>query len=355
MSNLGTIVSPLFSFASYITNSRLSNKLLGSTSNISAHYDLSNEMFAAFLSKDMTYSCAVFDEESGGCIGDLVNERFIAPPCQPSEVFKDTCNDSPPDDLERGQIAKLRLLAKRARITERCRVLDVGCGWGSFAIFVAKEYGARVDAITISENQKLVAAERVEAAGLSDVITIHLMDYREMPESFHHSFDAVVSIGVMEHVGVEFMDQWFRQMSWVMKPENSVKAFTMTTVPDTRWEDYSRDVDFIRKYIYPGGQLSSVANLVKSCTKAGLNVESVENIGPHYARTLREWRYRFERNFESHIRPALHDRYPSLTSADVEIFRRKWIYYFAYCEAGFGIHVLSDHVFTLTREANLRL
>ncbi|KAL0061034.1 hypothetical protein AAF712_012155 [Marasmius tenuissimus] len=351
ISELSTLISPLFRFASYLSNSRLANKTIGSKSNISAHYDLSNEVFASFLSWDMTYSCAIFDNEAGGCTGDLCEEPFMAPP-RKHQLEKRL---SPPDDLERGQMAKLHLLAKRARITEGSRVLEIGCGWGSFAILAASKYGACVDAITISEAQKIAAEENIKAAGLSHAITVHLMDYRDMPESFHHAFDAVVSIGAMEHVGVEFMDQWFRQMSWAMKRRDSVKAFTMSTVPDTRWKIYSTEVDFVRKYIYPGGQLSSVATLVESCCKAGLNVESIENIGPHYARTLREWRYRFERNFETHIAPALRSQYPSLTADDIEIFQRKWIYYFSYTEAGFASHSISDHVFTLTREANLRL
>ncbi|KAG7095596.1 hypothetical protein E1B28_006326 [Marasmius oreades] len=351
LAELNTAISPIFKFISYISNFRLANKVLGSKSNISAHYDLSNDLFAGFLSWDMTYSCAIFDDEAGGYNGDLREERFIAPPRKHQKEKR----SYPPDDLERGQLAKLHLIAKRARITKGSRVLEIGCGWGSFAILVAREYGAQVDTITISEVQKVAVEENIEAEGLSHAITVHLVDYRDMPEAFHHAFDAVVSIGVMEHVGIEYMDQWFRQMSWAMKEENSVKAFTMSTVPDTRWAMYSTEVDFVRKYIYPGGQLSSVATLVQSCCKAGLNVDTIENIGPHYARTLREWRYRFERNFNTHIAPSLQAQYPSLTQEDVEIFRRKWIYYFAYSEAGFGLNSISDHVFTLTREANLRL
>ncbi|KAL0568966.1 hypothetical protein V5O48_013009 [Marasmius crinis-equi] len=350
LSELSTLVSPMFRFMSYVSNFRLANRILGSKSNISAHYDLSNDIFAGFLSWDMTYSCAIFDDEAGGCTGDLREERFIAPPRDHQLEERKFL----PDDLERGQLAKLHLLAKRARITKGSRVLEIGSGWGSFAILVASKYGATVDAITISEVQKIALEENIKAAGLSHVITVHLMDYRDMPESFHQAFDAVVSIGVMEH-GIEFMDRWFEQMSWAMKAEDSFNAFTMSTVPDTRWKMYSTEVDFVRKYIYPGGQLSSVATLVEACCKAGLNIESIENIGPHYARTLREWRYRFERNFESHIMPALKRQYPSLAPEDVEIFQRKWIYYFAYSEAGFSLHSVSDHVFTLTREANLRL
>ncbi|KAK7060990.1 hypothetical protein VNI00_000725 [Paramarasmius palmivorus] len=197
ISELSTLVSPLFRFTSYISNFRLANKITGSKSNISAHYDLSNEVFAAFLSWDMTYSCAIFDDEAGGSIGDLLKERFIAPPRNLKHLQAE--HSHPPDDLERGQIAKLELLAQRARITPGCRVLEIGCGWGSFAIYVATKYQAQVDAITISEAQKVALEEIIQAAGLTHKITVHLMDYRDMPERFHHAFDAVVSIGVMEH------------------------------------------------------------------------------------------------------------------------------------------------------------
>ncbi|KAL0573694.1 hypothetical protein V5O48_008265 [Marasmius crinis-equi] len=273
----------------------------------------------------------------------------------PHKLIPEPENDTPSGDLERGQLAKLDLIAKRARLTEGCRVLDVGCGWGSFAIHAARKYGAQVVGLTISENQKEVAEKRVEAAGLSHVVTILLVDYRAMPSSFHHSFDAVVAIGLLEHVGSEYMDGWFKILSWAMKPEDSVGVFVVTTVPDTHWEAYSKGSDFIQQYIFPGDKLSSVATLVNSCTKAGLNINSLENLGPHYTRTVREWRYRFQRNFESHIKPALQLEYPSLADADIEIFRRKWIYYFVYCEAGFATSFLADHVFTVTREGNLRL
>ncbi|CAA7270137.1 unnamed protein product [Cyclocybe aegerita] len=345
---LGTVLSPIVRTISYIANLRLANGLMGSKSNISAHYDLSNEVFAAFLSWDMTYSCAIFDKEAGGAVGDLVGERPIAPPRR-GYLDKRTI---PADDLERGQLAKLHLIAQRAKIKKGSLVLEIGCGWGSFSILAAGTYGATVEAITISDEQKVAIDKNIADAGLSHAINVHVLDYRQMPESFHHAFDAVVSIGVMEHVGIEFMRGWFEKMSWAMKPENSFKVFTMSTVPDTRWHMYSSEVDFVRKYIYPGGQLSSVATLVNDITAAGLNIESIENIGPHYARTLREWGYRFERNFKSDIEPALRIQYPNLTDDDILIFRRKWNYYFAYSEAGFALRSISDHVITTTREAN---
>ncbi|THU86268.1 S-adenosyl-L-methionine-dependent methyltransferase [Dendrothele bispora CBS 962.96] len=330
-----TVISPVITTLSYISNTRLANGITGSKSNISAHYDLSNDVFSAFLSWDMTYSCAVFDEEAKGYTGDLIENRPIAPP---RKDYHDP-RTMPADDLERGQLKKLHLIAQRARIKEGSHVLEIGCGWGSFAILAAGAYGATVEAITISDVQKEALDKNIFAAGLSERIKVHVMDYRNMPESFHHAFDAVVSIGVMEHVGIEFMPSWFKQMSWAMKEQNAVKVFTMSTVPDSRWHLYSS-----------GGQLSSIKTLVNDITSAGLNIESIENIGPHYARTLREWSYRFQRNFDSHILPALKSQYLDLTADDLEIFRKKWIYYFAYSEAGFAMNSISDSVFVVTRE-----
>ena len=142
-----------------------------------------------------SYSCAIFDDEAGRDTGDLLSIRPIAPP--------EGAPDSP-DDLERGQIAKLRRVAERARLRPGCRVLEIGCGWGSFAMLAAREYGAKVDTITIAIEQFDYVTERVEEAGLSDSITVHFVDYRKLPPSFHHAFDAVVSIGVMEHSTLKF-------------------------------------------------------------------------------------------------------------------------------------------------------
>ncbi|KAJ3837358.1 S-adenosyl-L-methionine-dependent methyltransferase [Lentinula raphanica] len=350
LSEMRTTFSPIIRILSSIANLRLTNASTRNKSNISAHYDLSNEMFAAFLSWDMTYSCAIFDDEAKGPTGDLIENRPIAPP-------RGQYNDErpPPDDLERGQMEKLHRIARRARIHSGSHVLDVGCGWGSFAILAAGVYGATVEAITISEEQKIVVDASIQAAGLTDRIQVHVMDYRDMPPSFHHAFDAVVSLGMMEHVGNEYMVEFFEKMSWAMKLENSVKVFTMTTVPDTRWQLYSSEVDFIRKYIFPGGQLSSVKTLVDAIATAGLNVESIENIGPHYARTFREWGRRFQINFESHIEPALKRKYPDLDDTSIQIFRRKWTYYLAYTEAGFAMRGISESVFVTTREGNLLL
>ncbi|KAG6915076.1 hypothetical protein DXG01_013571 [Tephrocybe rancida] len=309
----------------------------------SVHYDLPDELFTGFLSWDLTYSCAIFDEEAGGHTGDLKEERPIAPP---RNIADPLSRDMPPDDLERGQMAKLHLIAKKARICKGSRVLDIGGGWGSFAILVyrqaAQEYGAIVDVLTISDSQKVAADAIIAARGMSSQITVHLMDYRDMPPHFENSFDAVISIGVTEHIGFEFLDGWFKKIAWAMKPQDSFKVFTMSTVPDTRWKQFRS-----------GAALSSPRTLVNSITNAGLNIVSIDDISPHYTRTAREWGYRFTRNFDTHIKPALQRHDPQITEEGLEIFRRKWTYYFAYCEGGFALRCIYDQLFVTSFEHNV--
>ncbi|KAG6830682.1 hypothetical protein H0H87_007338 [Tephrocybe sp. NHM501043] len=311
----------------------------------SVHYDLPEDLFTGFLSWDLT--CAIFDAEAGSHTGDLREERPIAPP---RNIADPLGRQIPPDDLERGQMAKLHLIAKKARIGKGSRVLDIGGGWGSFSILAAKEYGAIVDTLTISESQKAAADSIIAAHGLSSQITVHLMDYRDMPPHFENAFDAVISIGVTEHIGFEFLNGWFKKIAWAMKPQNSFKVFTMSTVPDTRWKQFRGEVDFFRKYIYPGAALSSPRTLVNAITDAGLNIVSIDDISPHYTRTAREWGYRFGRNFDSHIKPALQRHDPQITEEGLEIFRRKWTYYFAYIEGGFALRCIYDQLFVTSRE-----
>ncbi|KAG6840638.1 hypothetical protein C0991_005403 [Blastosporella zonata] len=279
--------------------------------------------YLAPLIHAISYFCAIFDAEAGGHTGDLKEpgRRPIAPP---RNVADPLGREILSDDLERGQMAKLHLVAKKARIRKGSRVLDIGGGWGSFAILAAKEYGAIVDALTISDTQKVAADAIIAAHGLTDQITVHLMDYRDMPPHFESAFDAVISIGVTEHIGSEFLNGWYKKIAWAMKPQDSFKVFTMSTVPDTRWKQFSGEVDFFRKYIYPGAALSSPRTLANAITDAGLNIVSIDDLSPHYTRTSREWGYRFSRNFDSHIKPALKKHDPSITEEGLEIFRRKW-------------------------------
>ncbi|KAK4046516.1 hypothetical protein OIO90_006545 [Microbotryomycetes sp. JL221] len=322
------LAGKVFSTFNAIVNSRFVNSLSNAISNISAHYDISNRMFESFLSADMTYSCAIWGAQEGGIEGDLAHvEREYAP-------AKDV------DELEVAQMRKIRTVIARARLSKGDRVLEIGSGWGSFAI-----------------EQKILAEARIEAAGLSDSITVHLLDYRALPPSFDHAFDRVVSIEMIEAVGKEFLSTYFEVVARVLREDRGLAVIQVITMPEARFEDYGKSVDFIQKHIFPGGFLPSVTSLVDALytgSRGKLIVEQIENIGPHYARTLREWRRRFEATFETEIVPALREAYPELKSRkQIEVFRRKWIYYFVYCEIGFSQRALGDHILTLTREGNL--
>jgi len=180
------------------------------------------------------------------------------------------------------------------------------------------------------------------------------MDYRNLPESWKGAFDRVVSIEMLEAVGKEFIAGYFGVIDSVLKG-NGVAAIQVITIPESRFEKYQKEVDFIRKWIFPGGFLPTISFVIESIRVGAGNrlvVDSVANIGPHYARTLREWRRRFLASFHDRISPALLAEHPDMTEGDVEVFKRKWLYYFCYCEVGFSERVLGDHIVTMVREGN---
>ena len=281
------------------------NRLGRSPRNIAAHYDLSNELYALFLDESMTYSAAYFA--------------------------------SPTDTLEQAQEAKYRRLAERARITADCHVLEIGCGWGGFAIFAARTYGCRVTGITLSEEQAALARERVQAAGLEDQVTIELIDYREVTGRF----DRIVSIEMLEAVGHRFLDTYFATLDRLLAPDG-LAAVQVITIPEQRYDNYKRRPDFIQRYIFPGGHLPSLEAMSGSMGRSGdLYVEEVTNIGVHYAETLRRWRERFLSNVEQVHALGFDDR-----------FVRMWEFYLAYCEGAFLARYLSDLQLVLTRPMN---
>ncbi|KAI5481275.1 hypothetical protein MNV49_004897 [Pseudohyphozyma bogoriensis] len=349
--NLGELstgfANTLFNAFNAVINTKFVNSLSNSISNISAHYDLSNRMFESFLSADMTYSCGIFGPEEGGLNGDLeyIQRKVAAVPGV--------------DELEGAQMRKIRTIIARAKITKGDKVLEIGSGWGSFAIEAVRSTGCTVDTLTLSIEQKQLAEARISQAGLTNSIKVHLVDYRALPDSFNNAFDRVVSIEMIEAVGKEFLPTYFEVVNRVLKPERGLAVVQVITMPEARFESYGKSVDFIQKHIFPGGFLPSVTTLVDAIlagSKGKLLVEQIENIGPHYARTLREWRRRFEKTFDTDIVPALREAYPELKGRQgVELFRRKWIYYFVYCEAGFAQRALGDHILTITREGNLSL
>lgn len=258
-------------------------------------------MFAAFLSEDMTYSCPIW-----------------SPVPQPG---------SQDETLEDAQERKLQYIITSAKIKSSDHVLEIGTGWGSFAISAVRKTGCRITSLTLSKEQKELAEKRIEAAGYTDRIKVLLCDYRALPAPAGRLYDKVVSIEMLEAVGREYLETYFQCVDRLLRPDGGIAVFQCITMPETRYEAYAKGEDFIRKYIFPGGHLPTVSQLVERIeqgSKGKLIVDGILNIGGHYAKTLRLWRQRFERNFNTQIRNALLDEHQGMTKKDVELFRRKW-------------------------------
>ena len=325
---------------------RKTNTLTNARLNISAHYDISNDMFAAFLSPDMTYSCPIWLPKSN--------------PASSQET------------LEQAQYRKLMRFITNAKIKSRDHVLEIGTGWGSFAILAVEKTGCNVTSLTLSAEQKTLAEQRIKEAGFQDKIKVLLCDYRSLQAKKEmDKYDKIVSIEMLEAVGAEFLETYFRCVDNLLKSEGGVAVFQCITMPESRYEAYSKSDDFIRRYTFPGGHLPTTTQLLDA-VRAGstskrspprLIPESVENIGPHYAKTLRLWRQSFMQNFNTKIRPALLNEHgveagrggKKMSEEDVETFRRKWEYYFAYCEAGFATKTLGDVILTVGREGAVEM
>ncbi|TBU29980.1 cyclopropane-fatty-acyl-phospholipid synthase [Dichomitus squalens] len=378
---------------------RILNTVTNARKNISAHYDISNGMFMGFLSRDMTYSCAIFPELDSD-LRDPPSSHSLSPEegqtpsltgastpatlaeSEHGELLKDLSlnvynlfahhgeirhahDTESHDPLEAAQLRKLRHIIRKADIRPGHKVLEIGSGWGSMSLLITSTIpGTTVDTLTLSTQQAELARARAAAAGLSDRIRVHLMDYRNMPSEWEGAFDRLVSIEMVEAVGKEYMETYWSKIDWALNKETGVGVVQGITIPEARFEQYMREIDFIRKWvIFPGGFLPTLTFLVDTLTKGSqgrLVIDSVSNIGPHYSRTLREWRRRFQARFEDTIVPALKAEYPGVMDTDdvsaraeIEVFRRKWIYYYCYCEVGFTTRRLGDHIITFSREGNL--
>ena len=305
---------------------RRTNTLKHSRLNVAAHYDISNAMFAAFLSPDMTYSCPIW-----------------LPVSSPSSAT---------ESLQDAQLRKLDRFVDHARLKASDRVLEIGTGWGSFAIRAVQRTGCTITSVTLSTEQKELAEERIRAAGLSHKIKVLLCDYRDVPTPAVGRYDKIVSIEMLEAVGKEYLQTYFTCMDRLLKKDGGIAVFQCITMPETRYDAYAASDDFIRRYIFPGGHLPTVSQLVASIGSGStgtLVVDSVENIGPHYAKALRLWRSSFLDHFDDTIRPELL-QCRGLDEAGVDVFRRKWEYYFCYSEAGFRTKTLGDVIITVGRE-----
>lgn len=252
------------------------------------HYNLGNDFYAAWLDSSMTYSSARFP--------------------------------SPDASLDEAQRAKYESIARHAGLTEGMRVLEIGCGWGGFAAYAAGELGCHVTGVTIAEEQLEYARERIRAAGLDDRVDLLLTDFTEV----EGTFDAIVSIEMIESIDETRWPELFEVMSERLVDGGRV-SMQAITIDDSLWESYRKGADFIRQYIFPGGQLPAPSVLRRLAADNGLEVEQIETFGLDYARTLVRWRQRFD-----HVWPSLqgHDGLD-------ERFRRMWDLYLTVCEAGF--------------------
>lgn len=269
--------------------------------NIQYHYDLGNDLYRLFLDKSMTYSCALWQEG---------------------------------DTLEQAQERKLRTICEKLRLGPGDHVLEIGCGWGSFALMAAGEYGARVTGVTISQQQLELARERVAAAGLADRVEIRLQDYRTL----EGQFSKVASIEMLEAIGYAQYPTFFAACDRLLAP-GGLTAIQVIGMPDQRFERYRRKEDWIQRYIFPGSLLPSLEALQTAMSRAsGLMVVGLEEIGPHYADTLKAWRERFFASLPEVRALGFDDR-----------FIRIWDFYLASCEALFRKRAIRDMQLVLGR------
>ena len=288
-------LSALGAIPRWIGHALRRNTRSGSRRNISAHYDVGNDFFELFLDPTMLYSCAFFQSE-------------------------DT-------SLEEASIAKLDRLCEMLQLKPGLRVLEIGSGWGACAIHMARKYGCRVVSITISEQQHAEAVRRVKAAGLEEQVEIRMQDYRDVGGQF----DRLISIEMIEAVGAEYLNLFFRRCSELLAPD-ALMALQTITITDQAYRDAVKRVDFIKRYIFPGGFLPSVEAIMGAVRRrTDFRLVRMEDIGSHYVRTLRLWAEALRRN-----------RNAAKELGYSGEFLRMYEFYFRYCEAGFAERTIGD-------------
>ena len=278
------------------------NSRRGARRNIAQHYDLGNEFYRAWLDPSMTYSSALFPPDG-------------------------------PADLGAAQHRKYEALARRLHLTDRDRVLEIGCGWGGFAEFAAR-IGARVTAITISREQWAFARRRLADAGLAERVDVQLRDYRDV----EGRFDKIASIEMFEAVGERWWPAFFDGVRRNLKPGGRA-GLQIITINNSDFQRYRRGTDYIQKYIFPGGMLPSPQVLKRSLENAGLSLRDWASFGPDYARTLRVWNDRFQA------------AWPRIEAMGFDRrFKRLWEQYFHYCAAGFAIGTIDVAQVAVSRD-----
>ena len=292
LENLFTLLSQPFLKVMHKLNE---NSVRGSKKNISRHYDLSNDFFSLFLDKNMMYSSAIYKSKK--------------------------------TSLEDASTNKLDVICKKLNLKKTDHVIEIGTGWGGFAIYAAKNYGCNVTTTTISIEQYKFAKQKIKEAGLGKKIKVLLKDYRLLKGQY----DKLVSIEMIEAVGYQFYDEYFKIIGQLLKNDGEA-LIQAITIKDQRYSKAIQSVDFIQKYIFPGSCIPSITAIQNSLTSStDLVINDIRDIGHHYARTLADWRKRFLKNKQEIRKLGFDDK-----------FLRMWLFYFAYCEGGFEEKVISD-------------
>ena len=286
----------LTQFKNLLLRRKNANTEQGSKRNILAHYDIGNELYERFLDPSMQYSSAIYSSEAL--------------------------------TLDEAQQNKMRTICERLELSETDHVVEIGTGWGGLAIYMAQHYGCQVTTTTISDAQHNLAEQRIKHLGLTHKITLLKQDYRNLTGQY----DKLVSIEMIEAVGHEYMQTFFETCSNLLKPTGKMLVQAIT-IADGRYEKYRKGVDFIQKYIFPGGCLPSVSVMSNHlATHTDMVIHEVDDIGLHYARTLNDWKTAFDKSWEE-----------LQTLGYSEEFKRLWTFYFCYCEGAFLERVISTH------------
>ncbi|KJY83214.1 cyclopropane-fatty-acyl-phospholipid synthase [Vibrio galatheae] len=297
--NRSSFVSKLMLQVSHWLNR---NTIENSAKNIEAHYDLSNELYQTFLDSRMLYSSGIYASES--------------------------------DSLEQAQLNKMERLCQQLELSSHDSVIEIGTGWGAMAIYMAENYGCHVTTTTISEQQYQYTQQKIAEKGLEHKITLLKQDYRLL----EGTYDKLVSIEMIEAVGKQFLTSYIQKCQSLLK-SGGLMAIQAITIADQRYEYYSNNVDFIQKYIFPGGFLPSITALTQATTKhSDFVLRDLFDIGPDYAKTLRDWYLRFNQAHKEVTQLGFDDRFVCM-----------WNYYFCYCEGGFRAKSISTVHMTFQR------
>lgn len=287
----------------------------GARRNISAHYDLGNDLFRSFLDQRMQYSCGIYGPDASR----------LEPEARDS-THPETLEPTRSDGLEQAQLRKLNRICRRLELEPNDHLLEIGTGWGGLAIHAATHYGCRVTTTTISREQRELAISRVAAAGLSDRVKVLDRDYRDLTGSY----DKLVSVEMIEAVGWQYFSLFFQRCAELLHPGGRM-LLQAITLPDHLYETEKATRTFANTHVFPGGCLPSEQVIEKNAASAGLRSLDIKRIGGSYAPTLAAWRSRFLTAWDSHL----------ATQYDTR-FRRLWEFYLTYCEAGFRERRIDD-------------